>query len=158
MLNSLAKRLLVVVVLIFVFLCGCGSKGTDTEIGNNIKVGSLIEVPGRESEGLVYHKTSKTVYVLEIEHEGMNYATGFCALYRENNTFWKYDEKNKKIVPETDEDATNTYADLSDKLEACNEQNTDFVDVIMDYIEEHEHEITDKQKDDLIFKLIDLRE
>lgn len=143
---------LVVVVLISVLLCGCGVKEDekDSETGNKVKAGSFICIPGRESEGLVYHKTSKTVYIIEENHPGYNHSTGFCALYRENNSFWKYDETNKKIVPETEFEA-----DISqnESLDLSKVEDTDFIDVVIDYIENHE--LTDKQKDDLIFRLLD---
>lgn len=99
---SFVGKFLTVFVLFFLvsaFLVGCGSE-VDPETGNTVKVGSFIAVPGREDEGLVYHKTSKTVYVLERMSPGSTTSTGYCALYRKDGQFWKYDEESKEIVPE----------------------------------------------------------
>lgn len=89
----------VAVLFLSLFVTGCGAEEIDSDTGNTVAVGSFINVPGREDEGLVYHKTSKTVYVLEQRSPNTNQSTGYCALYRKDGQFWKYNEESKEIVP-----------------------------------------------------------
>lgn len=133
------------VMLILCFLCSCGK--TDSDTGNEVIAGSLIQVPGREEEGLVYHKYSKTVYVAGIRNSTTNMATGFCGLYRDQGSFWKYDEEKKELVPE-DTNMMRTNVDLNEILSASRESNLDVEGIILEYIENGE--FTNEQKRELI--------
>ncbi len=137
------------IFILFVFVAGC-EVTEDAETGNTIEVDSFINVPGREDEGLVYHKTSKVVYVLEEKIPGTHRSTGFCALYRQDRQFWIYDEESKEIIPEDTEEAISislTREDYSEILNATN-NNTDILDILVEYSQRQE--INEQQKKNLV--------
>lgn len=150
---SFLKNFIIIVVAVLflsLFVTGCGAEEIDSDTGNTVAVGSFINVPGREDEGLVYHKTSKTVYVLEQRSPNTNQSTGYCALYRKDGQFWKYNEESKEIVPEGAEDTISTSltkTDYSEILKASN-NNTDVLDILVEYSERQE--INEEQKKNLV--------
>lgn len=91
--RCLTAVFLAVVLVGMCMLCGCYDK-TSTENGR--KADPYISIQGEEENGLVYHKKSKTVYILFTGTSGGYGEYGFCSLYVQNGHFCEY--RDGKIV------------------------------------------------------------
>lgn len=114
--KSLLKRCLPVVILtallmVICMLCGCNEK---TSIENVDSADPYISIEGEEETGLVYHKKSKTVYILFSEEDGYR-GFGYCSLYVQNGHFCEY--RDGEIVE--------IYGSQSTTNKSLNEQTLD---------------------------------
>lgn len=105
--KDLIKRCMVVAtmcILMSTLLCSCVNESTQKATSPD----PFIPIKGEETNGLVYHKKSNTVYVIFNQCHGSN-GYGYCTLYIQNGHFCEYKdgeivERESPAVTETVED------------------------------------------------------
>jgi hypothetical protein len=87
---------LTILVMLSTLISGCGKESTGTAYDAD----PFVPIEGEEINGLVYHRQSKTVYVLLKEANGYQ-GYGYLAEYIVNGHYTEYiDGKIIEVIPE----------------------------------------------------------